>query len=98
MNGEADVLGVPKVIYDVQKLLIIGNRRFDTLVAATHPEDIEEFKNDVKRRFQTTVNADVDQHLRVSIKKNNDGSFSLRIYSMNSWRRQRREGRVSASL
>ncbi len=50
----------------------------DTLVAATHPEDIEEFKEDVKRRFQITVNADVDQHLGVNIKKNNDGSFSLR--------------------
>ena len=34
MYGKADVLGVPEVIYDVQKLLITGNCRFDCLVVA----------------------------------------------------------------
>ena len=49
----------------------------DTLVAASRAEDIEEFKDAIRKRFQITVNEAADQHLGVNIKKNQDGSISL---------------------
>ena len=49
----------------------------DTLVAATHIEDIEEFKENIRKRFQITVNEQADQHLGVNLKKHPDGSISL---------------------
>ena len=49
----------------------------DTLVAASRAEDIEEFKDAIRKRFQITVNEAADQHLGVNIKKNEDGSITL---------------------
>lgn len=49
----------------------------DTLIAASDPRDIEEFKNAVKMRFKITVNEAADQHLGVNIKRNTDGSVKL---------------------
>ena len=49
----------------------------DTLVAASNKEDIEEFKDAIRKRFQITVNEEADQHLGVNLKKNPDGSVTL---------------------
>ena len=49
----------------------------DTLVAASRAEDIEEFKDAIRKRFRITVNEVADQHLGVNIKKNQDGSITL---------------------
>ena len=49
----------------------------DTLVAASNPQDIEEFKSAVKERFQITVNEAADQHLGVNMTRNSDGSVRL---------------------
>ena len=49
----------------------------DTLVAASLPEDIEDFKTAIRTKFQITVNEAADQHLGVNIKKHEDGSITL---------------------
>ena len=49
----------------------------DTLVAASLPDDIEDFKNAIRKKFQITVNEAADQHLGVNIKKHEDGSMTL---------------------
>ena len=49
----------------------------DTLVAADLLEDIEEFKEDIKKRLQITVNDKADRHLGVNILRRDDGSIKL---------------------
>ena len=49
----------------------------DTLVAASLPDDIEDFKNAIRKKFQITVNEAADQHLGVNVKKHEDGSITL---------------------
>ena len=47
----------------------------DTLVAADYPEDIERFKEDIRKTFKITVNDKVDKHLGVNIARREDGSI-----------------------
>ena len=49
----------------------------DTLVAADLLEDIEEFKENIKKRFQITVNDKADKHLGVNILRRDGGSIKL---------------------
>ena len=57
--------------------ICLDSRVDDTLVAATHIEDIDEFKENIRKRFQITVNEQADQHLGVNLKKHPDVSISL---------------------
>ncbi len=49
----------------------------DTLIAADRLEDIESFKEIMKKRFEITVNAEADHHLGVNITTLEDGSLQL---------------------
>ena len=64
-------------IVDASRRVYVWTHVDDTLVAASDPRDIEEFKNAVRERFKITVNEAADQHLGVNIKRNGDGSVKL---------------------
>ena len=64
-------------IVDASRRVYVWTHVDDTLVAASDPRDIEEFKDAVRERFKITVNEAADQHLGVNIKRNGDGSVKL---------------------
>ena len=79
-NGFSRSISDPCLFYrftDATNRIYVWIHVDDTLVAASRLDDINAFKETMKKRFKITVNEAADQHLGVNIEHLPDGSLKL---------------------